>query len=671
MKRLFIDFEFNQTAEPVLNLVCCSYLPEGEEMKTVWLENDPGAITKLAKDLASYKDTHVFIAYAVEAEARSFLALGLNPLEFTWIDIYLEYRMLLNHNHKYAYGEQLISGQVKVTKPRPNKFTATEEELKRGHFDKPQYGLASACFKMSKIKIDTAHKDLMRQRIINGGVFSEQEKADIMRYCESDVEHLPDLFNQVFVAIRTSAKDFGNKEILKLPDEMFLRAEYSCLTALMVARGYPVNELKVARFTESAPMLLDMMKMDVATRTRGELNFNLFEKQKNGNIKFNQKKAQEYVRDKLNVDGTWMRTDKDHLSLCLEAFERQSHAKHDYNDSFVEQMLRFSRFKQSLNGFLKPTNKKRRRLIDDLGSDGRVRPYFGIYGAQSSRSQPGATSFIPLKAAWMRSMIEPKPGRWCCGVDYASQEFLISALLSGDSDMRKAYESGDPYLYTAKVAGAAPWDATKATHGAVRNQFKATTLGISYGMTKYGLAKKLTYDTGKKHTEDEAQELIELFHDAYPTWSDWTKELLEDYEDKGGLKLPCGWYMFGDNDNRRSVGNCPVQGAGASIMRMAVKNAHDRGLDVIFTLHDALYIEFDAGQMNPVHMLCEAMKDAFKHYLGAHAKIRVDSFVWGEGATKFFQPHKDIDADELYIDGRARKDYEFFRPHLEDTNLLL
>jgi hypothetical protein len=48
--------------------------------------------------------------------------------------------------------------------------------------------------------------------------------------------------------------------------------------------------------------------------------------------------------------------------------------------------------------------------------------------------------------------------------------------------MMDAYRSGDPYLAFAKQAGAAPPDATKVTHKAVREQFKQCVLAVQYGM---------------------------------------------------------------------------------------------------------------------------------------------------------------------------------------------
>ena len=62
--------------------------------------------------------------------------------------------------------------------------------------------------------------------------------------------------------------------------------------------------------------------------------------------------------------------------------------------------------------------------------------------------------------------------------------------------MMNAYHSGDPYLAFAKQAGAAPADATKATHKAVREQFKACVLAVQYGMGGEALAQRIGVRTG-------------------------------------------------------------------------------------------------------------------------------------------------------------------------------
>ena len=133
--------------------------------------------------------------------------------------------------------------------------------------------------------------------------------------------------------------------------------------------------------------------------------------------------------------------------------------------------MRYLKLKQSLNGF--SPNKQKESIFDSLGSDGRVRSWLNPYGSQTSRFQPKATSFIPLKAAWMRAMIQPPKNHYILGVDYSSEEFLISACWSEDENMYNAYKSGDVYLYFAKLAGAVPWDGTKEEYKAERNLFKS------------------------------------------------------------------------------------------------------------------------------------------------------------------------------------------------------
>jgi hypothetical protein len=73
------------------------------------------------------------------------------------------------------------------------------------------------------------------------------------------------------------------------------------------------------------------------------------------------------------------------------------------------------------------------------------------------------------------------------------KEFGIAAALSDDPLMKDAYWSGDPYLAFAKQAGAAPLDATKATHKAVRDQFKACVLAVQYGMGAEALVGSLAF----------------------------------------------------------------------------------------------------------------------------------------------------------------------------------
>jgi hypothetical protein len=203
--------------------------------------------------------------------------------------------------------------------------------------------------------------------------------------------------------------------------------------------------------------------------------------------------------------------------------------------------------------------------------------------------------------------------------------------------------SGDVYLYFAKAAKAVPQEATKDSHGAVRNIFKSAVLGIGYGMKAKGLAERLTAETGKFFSVDAAQDIIDPYDSTFSDYAEWKAKLLAEYKKAKGacsVRLADGWRMWGDNPNLLSVGNVPIQGFGSVAMRKAVAMMQDAGLDVIFTLHDCIYAEVLSSEWRQkMDVLCECMRAAFaetvagsfggkmpKHYVDC----RSDPKAWGE-----------------------------------------
>jgi len=279
----------------------------------------------------------------------------------------------------------------------------------------------------------------------------------------------------------------------------------------------------------------------------------------------------------------------------------------------------------------------------------------------------------------MRSLIQPKKGRAIAGIDYSQQEFFAAALISNDRNMVTAYASGDVYFDYALRSGIAPSGATRDTHPKERQRAKGAVLGISYLMSKVGLAIDLTNKTGEYVSEDEAQEYIELFDEAYSTYAEWKEDTQEKYASDRFLKLPCGWYMLSENDNHRSFLNFPVQGVSASIMRRAVALAQDAGLDVIYTLHDALYIEYDSFDFDAVDTLKKCMIDAFRYYFDYSKDselIRVDAETWSKDYSSRSGEKistKEIDEmilEEVHIDSRSVDEYNRFNKYFKREEYL-
>jgi hypothetical protein len=611
-------------------------------------------------------DGYVFIAHNVSAEASCFYTMGFEPNEVKWIDNFIEFRMLTNHYHKLQYGEHYCDGKVvKIRKPRP-KYMQSEEERKQRK-GKLTHSYSQAVYKFCGEKIDTEHKELMRQIIISGDEeLIEKNKKDILNYCESDVKYLYPIYRKMIGW-------YINR--IRLPkeglfEEILWRGETMARTAVIERKGYPINYEATKNFSRNVPLILREIQKNINDRFP-EIGAFLIDKKTRLYVK-KEKPIREWIK-KEGLDGNWMLTDKKKLSLKLDAFKEHFDFRHDYpDDNFGAQMVRLLSTKQHLNGFL-PAKKGKKTFWDNVGRDRIVRPYLNAYGSQSARYQPSATGYIPLKAAWMRSLIHPPKGKMIVGTDYKSQEFYLAALMSGDKNMIEAYTSGDPYLAFGKKAKVIPPDGTKETHPIERQMCKGTVLGISYSMTKVGLARKLTNDTGKLVTEDEAQEWSDLFNMAFEDYYYYKAGLIADYQAKGRLKLPDGWYMFGDNPNERSIGNCPIQGFGGAILRKAIQLIQDEGIDFILPLHDAGYILCDLNDWETVDKFNDCMIEAFNFYFEKKPKVNVglDTEAWGdgleEGSVLTPQGYK-VKTEPVHIDERSIKEFNKFSKYFSQPD---
>jgi len=133
--------------------------------------------------------------------------------------------------------------------------------------------------------------------------------------------------------------------------------------------------------------------------------------------------------------------------------------------------------------------------------------------------------------------------------------------------------------------------------------------------------------------------------------------------------------MWGDNKNFRSVGNMPLQGRGACIMRKAVQLAQDAGLKVIFTLHDQLFIMFKSEDIKSMDTLKECMYEAFIYYFEGEAKeaaklIRVDGKIWSQDYEDGEITTKDnfkLEVQKHFIDKRAKKQHNQFSRYFENS----
>jgi hypothetical protein len=241
-----------------------------------------------------------------------------------------------------------------------------------------------------------------------------------------------------------------------------------------------------------------------------------------------------------------------------------------------------------------------------VGADGRNRVLLSAFGSRTGRNAPSNSRFIFGPSTWLRFLIRPGPGQAVAYVDWSQQELAIAAALSGDTRMQEAYTSGDFYLTFAKLARAVPPDATKQSHATERDQFKTIALGVLYGLSADGLARKLGVPPCR------GRELLQMHRDTFRAFWKWSDQIETQAMLAGELRTVFGWTVHvGIDANPRSLRNFPMQAHGAEMLRLACCLATERGIIVCAPVHDALLVEGPADGIDDVVQRTQtAMREA-------------------------------------------------------------
>jgi hypothetical protein len=391
--------------------------------------------------------------------------------------------------------------------------------------------------------IGALDKDEMRALILRGGPWTEQERNAILDYCESDVQALRRLLPAMAPHI-----DFARAR---------LRGRYMVASARMEFAGIPIDVPTL----EKLRTRWDGIKGELIAEI--DADYGVF----NG-LTFKQDRFAAYLR-RNNI--AWPKTPTGRLNLSDKTF-REKAKTHPTLSPLRE--LRASLSEMKLNDL-------------QVGSDGRNRTILSAFRARTSRTQPSNTKYIFGPSVWLRGLIKPSAGHGVAYIDFSQQEFAIAAKLSGDPAMMAAYQSGDPYLEFAKQSGAVPQDATKETHPAERELHKVCILATQYGMEADSLAERL----GKPKAV--AKQLLQAHHHTYPVFWNWSDRAVHQMVLNRNIHTRLGWHLRRSPDvpfNVRSLRNFPMQANGAEMLRLAICEATERGVQVCAPVHDAVLI---------------------------------------------------------------------------------
>jgi len=402
-------------------------------------------------------------------------------------------------------------------------------------------GLLGALAQFGLDSIGAEEKKDMRDLALRGGPWTQEERESLLDYCESDVVAMKRLLPAMLPAI-------------SIPHAL-LRGRYMAAVSAMQHNGVPVDVEMLTELRENWQAIQDDLIAAV------DADYGVFDGRTFKSDRF----AQWLVAKGI----PWPQLESGKLDLAEGTFRQQAKA-HPAVSPLRE-------LRSSLSEL---------RLMDlQVGSDGRNRALLSPFRARSGRNQPSNTKFIFGPSVWIRGLIKPPPGMGVAYIDWSQQEFGIAAKLSGDATMLEAYESGDPYLTFAKQAGAAPPDATKKSHEAVRELYKACVLGVQYGMEEASLAARIGQPLIL------ARELLLTHKMTYRQFWHWSDAAINHAMLLGRLWTVFGWNIRTSGEtNPRMLRNFPMQANGAEMLRLACCLLTERGIEVCAPVHDAILI---------------------------------------------------------------------------------
>ena len=278
-------------------------------------------------------------------------------------------------------------------------------------------------------------------------------------------------------------------------------------------------------------------------------------------------------------------------------------------------------------------------LIDAVATDGRIHATFHQTVARTGRlsSENPNLHNIPVRSAEgrrLRYAFLPREG-WLLAVsDYNQIELRILAHLSQDKGLLAAFASNEDVHRTiaASVFGITPAEVNPQQ----REQAKAVSYGLAYGMEAYGLSQRLGV------TVSSAKEIMDKYFAGFPSLRAYMDATIAEIRNKGYSRTEFGRIRpFPDlatavgpqrQAAERQAMNAGIQGLAADVFKSALVRL-DRALSaaglearLILQVHDEVLVEAPSAERDRVEaIILDSLTNA------AHLSVPLEiSLHWGE-----------------------------------------
>jgi DNA polymerase-1 len=278
-------------------------------------------------------------------------------------------------------------------------------------------------------------------------------------------------------------------------------------------------------------------------------------------------------------------------------------------------------------------------LIDSVASDGRIHASFNQTVARTGRlsSENPNLHNIPVRSEEgrrLRYAFVPSEGWRLAVADYNQIELRILAHLSQDSGLLMAFASNEDVHRT--IAASVFGESVDAVSHEQREQAKAVSYGLAYGMEAFGLSRRLGVPVSS------AKEIMEKYFAGFPNLRAYMDNTIKEIRAKGYSRTEFGRIRpFPDlatavgpqrQAAERQAMNAGIQGLAADIFKSALVRLDRRLMAeklearLILQVHDEVVVEAPDDEEERVEGI---ILDALTNAASLSVPLEV-SLHWGE-----------------------------------------
>lgn len=323
----------------------------------------------------------------------------------------------------------------------------------------------------------------------------------------------------------------------------------------------------------------------------------------------------EVLFDDLQIDARPAKTKTGFYATSEEVLD-----KYRVDHPIVDKLLEWrgirklvSTYIEALPGYLHADGKLHTSFNQAIAATGRLsssNPNLQNIPVRTDIGQEIRAAFIPTNEEYT-----------FLSADYSQIELRLLAHFSEDDALIQAFKEGlDIHRSTAARIYGVPFDQVTAQQ---RSHAKTANFGIIYGISPFGLSKRLRIPMGQ------AKELIDGYNSHYPAVTNFVERCIAKAKEKGYAETIMGRRRYLPditsrnatvrNFAERNAVNAPIQGSAADMIKIAMVRI-DRRLRkehlksrMIMQVHDEL--NFDA-HLDETELLKNIVEEEMKNALG-------------------------------------------------------